>query len=68
MRQIILRYGGDCRKCAAVLAPGQDAVHEKHVGIFCPTCAPTDTEEIRACRQEAGNRRAAKYEKWAAKR
>jgi hypothetical protein len=38
------------------------------VGIFCPQCAPTDSEEIRTYRQAGADRKADKLEGWAAKR
>jgi hypothetical protein len=68
MRKITLRYSGSCRKCGATLPAGAQAVYERRVGIFCPADAPTDPEEIRALRQEAADKRAAKYEEWADKR
>ena len=54
MRAIIVKYDGECRKCGATLPVGVDAIYERHIGVFCPGCAPTDPEEIRAYRQEAG--------------
>lgn len=68
MRQITLKYANDCRKCGNFLSIGEQAIYEKRVGIFCLNCAPSDSEEIREYRQEASNRRADKYEEWAAKR
>ena len=68
MRTIILKYAGDCRKCGATLPAGNEAVYEKRVGVFCPACAPTDPEEIRAYRQEGADAKADRYEGWAAKR
>lgn len=68
MRPLVLKYPGECRKCGAALAAGETAIYEKRVGIFCRPCAPTDPEEIRNYRQEAADRRADKYEEWAAKR
>ena len=68
MRTIMLRFAGDCRKCGATLPEGDHAVYEKRVGIFCPACAPTDPEEIRAYRQEAADKKADKYETWAENR
>lgn len=68
MRELTLKYGGDCRRCGAPLAVGTQAIYEKRVGIYCLPCAPKDSEEIRALRQEAGDRRAARLEEWAAKR
>jgi len=68
MRMLTLKYGGECRKCGADNKAGMDAVYEKRVGIFCPSCAPTDPEEIRALRQEAADRKADRYDGWAEKR
>ena len=68
MKQIIVKYQGECRKCGATLVVGEKAIYERRVGIFCPECEPTDTEEIRTYRQEAANRKADKYEEWAGKR
>lgn len=68
MRQITVKYQGECRKCGTTLAVGDWAIYERRVGIFCPKCEPTDTGEIRAYRQEAANRKADKYEGWAQKR
>lgn len=68
MRPITVKYEGDCRKCGVRLVEGEKAVHERRVGIFCPDCAPTDPEEIRAYRQEGADRKADKYEGWAEKR
>ncbi|KKK99722.1 hypothetical protein LCGC14_2629910 [marine sediment metagenome] len=68
MRELVSKYVGSCRKCDADIAIGTRIVYEKRIGIFCLACAPTDTEEIRAYRQEGADRKAAKYEEWAAKR
>jgi len=68
MRLITVKYQGECRKCGATLTIGEQAIYERHVGLFCPECEPKDTEEIRAFRQEAADRKADKYEDWAAKR
>ena len=68
MRQITLKYGGECRKCNASLTEGETATYEKRVGIFCLTCTPTDPEEIRAYRQEGADRKADRYEAWGQKR
>ena len=68
MRQITLKYSGECRVCGKEIEAGQEATYEKRVGIFCLTCAPTDTEDIRAYRAEANERRADEYDEWAEKR
>jgi hypothetical protein len=68
MRPITVKYQGQCRKCNATLEVGSKAIYERGIGIFCPQCTPTNTEEIRAYRQEAANRKADRYEEWAAKR
>lgn len=65
MRKIETKYAGECKKCAAPLAVGTVVVYERRVGVFCVGCEPTTTEEIRAVRQEAADRKAAKYETWA---
>lgn len=68
MKQITVKYQGDCRKCGATLVVGNKAIYERRVGIFCPECEPKDSEEIRSYRQEAADHKADKYEDWAAKR
>lgn len=68
MRTITLRYTGECRKCGKTLPEGTEAGYERRIGVFCPECMPTDAEEIREYRQEARDRKAEKYEGWAAKR
>ncbi len=68
MRTITVKYQGECKKCGAILEIGQQAEYEKTTGIFCVGHFPTDTEEIRAYRQERADRKADKYEEWAAKR
>ena len=68
MKQIVVKYQGECRKCGVALEACVNAIYERHVGLFCPECAPTDTEDIRTYRQEAADRKADKYEDWAAKR
>lgn len=68
MRQIKLRYAGECRTCGEDLDVGEEAMYERRMGVYCIGCEPTDTEDIRAHRQEAADRKAEKYEGWAAKR
>lgn len=68
MREIVTRYNGECRRCAAAIAIGDRVVYERRVGVFCLACAPTDPEEIRAYRAEGAERKAAKLEEWADKR
>lgn len=68
MRQLTVKYQGECKKCGQSLEIGQEAMYEKSMGIFCVGCEPTDTEEIRAFRVEKTERKAEKYEAWAAKR
>jgi len=68
MRTIAIKYAGECRKCGHELAVGEQAVYERRVGIFCPACAPTETEEIRAYRAEGAERKAARLDGWAQKR
>lgn len=68
MRTLTTKYAGECKKCAAKIEVGATVVYERRVGIYCPTCAPTDPEEIRAVRQEAADKKADRYEEWADKR
>ena len=68
MRLITVRYGGECRVCGTSIAVGTQAIHERRVGLFCPGCEPTDLEAVRALRQDAADRRADRYEGWAAPR
>ena len=68
MKPITVKYQGECRKCGTTLIPGETAIYEKRIGIFCPECEPKDSEEIRQYRQEAADHKADKYEEWAAKR
>ena len=68
MKNITVKYAGNCRKCDALLRVGSNAIYERHIGLFCPNCAPTDTEEVRGYRQEAANERADGLERWADKR
>src|SRR3990167_2806462 len=68
MRQITVKYSGDCQKCGNTLPVGESAIYERRVGIFCVGCAPTDPEEIRAVRQVGADRKADRLEEWAEKR
>ncbi len=68
MRLITVRYTGECKKCGAPLAVGSCAMYERTIGIFCLGCEPTDTEEIRAYRQERADRKADRYDEWTEKR
>ena len=68
MRQLIVKYHGECKKCGQSLEIGQPAMYEKSMGIFCVGCEPKEVEEIRAFRVERAERKAEKYEAWAAKR
>ena len=67
MRQINVRYAGECKKCSNPLEVGQAAMYEKTTGIFCVGCEPTEVEDIRAYRQERADRKADRYDEWAAK-
>ena len=68
MRTITVKYEGTCKKCGGDLKVGTPAMYERYTGIFCVGCEPTDPEVIRAYRQERADRKADKYEEWAAKR
>ena len=65
MRTITVQYQGDCRQCGENLSPGAQAVYERRVGIFCPACAPTAPEDIRAYRQQGADKRADRLQGWA---
>ena len=62
MRHLITKYKGVCGACGAALEAGVPAMYEKSLGIFCPGCEPTDTEEIRTYRNGARERQADKLE------
>ena len=68
MRVINLKYAGNCRKCDSLLTEGAQAAYERRIGVFCPSCQPTDPEEIRQYRQEGADRKADRLEQWATKR
>jgi len=68
MKEIIIKYAGNCKKCNAFLDVGQPAMYEKSMGIFCKGCEPTDIEEIRHFRQLKADIKADKYDEWASKR
>lgn len=68
MRELTVKYQGECKKCGHVLEIGQPAMYEKSMGIFCKGCEPKEVEEIRACRLAKAEHKAEKYEKWAEKR
>ena len=68
MRQLTVKYDGECKECGALLEIGQQAMYEKSTGIFCLGCEPTEVEEIRALRQAKADRKADRYEEWADKR
>lgn len=69
MKQIEVKYGGECRACGETIAIGERAIHEKRVGLFCIGCEPAEgSEELRQYRQDAIDRRADKLEERASKR
>ena len=68
MRQITVKYQGECKRCGAVLDVGTDAMYENSMGCFCVGHEPKDVEEIRSFRLAKNERRADRYEEWAAKR
>jgi len=47
MRQITVKYEGECAKCGNGLEVGASAMYEKSMGIFCPGCEPKEVEDIR---------------------
>ena len=58
MRQITLKYDGYCHRCEKDLEAGELAMYEKSMGVFCPSCEPRDTEEIRHFRQLKAEKKA----------
>lgn len=68
MRQITIKYDGECRKCGNLLEVGSSAMYEKSMGVFCLGHEPQEVEEIRAYRLEKAERKAEHYEEWAEKR
>jgi len=68
MKQIEIKWTGECRKCGAALPVGVLAMYEKSMGVFCLGHEPTDPEEIRQYRLAKAEARAERLEGWAAKR
>ena len=68
MRQLTVKYDGECSKCAAMLEIGQPAMYEKTTGIFCLGCEPITVDEIRAFRTVKAEKKAGRYQEWAEKR
>lgn len=68
MKIIQVKYEGECKKCGKLLEVGEQAEYERVTGIFCVGCFPINTEEIREYRQERADRKADRYQGWAAKR
>lgn len=68
MREITIKYDGECKKCGNILAVDTQAMYEKSMGCFCLGCEPKDTEEIRHYRQIKADKKADKYNEWAEKR
>ena len=68
MRELTVKYDGQCKKCGQSLQVGQSAMYEKSMGIFCIGCEPKEVEEIRAFRLAKAEHKAEKYVAWAEKR
>lgn len=68
MREIATKYDGACKRCGADLPIGAQVMYEKSMGVFCTGCEPTTVEEIRSFRLAKAERKADRYEEWAAKR
>lgn len=68
MKNITAKFDSNCDKCGAELRKGEAIAYEKHTGVFCLSCVPTDSEEIREFRQKKADKRADRYENWADKR
>jgi len=65
MRQIIVKYNGECTRCGNILEVGNPAMYEKSMGIFCVGCEPKEVEDIREFRQAKADTKAARREVWA---
>jgi len=68
MRQITIKYNGECKRCGNSLEVGTPAIYEKSMGVFCLGHEPQEVEEIRAYRMEKAEAKAERYEEWAGKR
>lgn len=69
MREITVKYDGDCRACGQSIEAGDQAIHEKRVGLFCLGCEPAEgSEDLRQYRQRAIDSRADKLQERADKR
>ncbi len=68
MRQLEVKYQGECSACGAALEIGQPAMYEKTTGIFCVGCEPITVDEIRAFRTVKAEAKATRYDGWADKR
>jgi hypothetical protein len=68
MRQLTVKYKGECGRCGAALEIGQTAMYEKSMGIFCIGHEPTEVEEIREYRTMKAQKKADRYSEWADKR
>ena len=68
MRELIVKYEGNCKKCGNVLEIGIPAMYEKSMGIFCIGCEPKEVEEIREYRTIKAEAKAERYDEWAGKR
>lgn len=67
MRTITIKFPSVCAKCGKEKSIGEQALYERHVGIFCIECSP-NTDEIREHKQSYADKKASKYEEWATKR
>jgi len=65
MKRITVKYEGECARCGQPLCVGDAAMYERVTGIFCVGCEPTDTEDIRAYRQDRADGKASRLEEWA---
>lgn len=65
MRTITSKYDGECSACRKPFEVGATIAYERQTGTFCPGCAPTDTEEIRAYRQARIDAKNKRREEWA---
>lgn len=68
MRQLIVKYQGECAACSQPLNIGDQAMYEKTTGIFCVGCEPKDVEDIRSFRLVKAEKKAERLDEWAEKR
>jgi len=63
MKTITARYPGTCKQCDEIILRGEQAVYERRAGVWHPSCAPEQLEDVRAARAESRNSQADELEK-----